>query len=80
MMCTSSTPASAAKSRTASITRWRISGRRIFGSGRLTSSKAIVSFIPGNSSAGSGSLSIGFNSAWRIAPSMSSKAGNGSAG
>ena len=29
------------------MTRWRTSGRRIFGSGRLTSSKAIVSFIPG---------------------------------
>ena len=39
--------------------RWRMSGRRIFGSGRLTSSKAIVSFIPGKSSSGSGSWSSG---------------------
>ena len=58
MMCTSSTPASAARSSTASMTRWRMSGRRIFGSGRLTSSNAIVSFMPGNSSAGSGSWSM----------------------
>ena len=38
------------------MTRWRMSGRRIFGSGRLTSSNAIVSFMPGNSSVGSGSM------------------------
>ena len=60
MMWTSSTPASAARSSTASITRWRMSGRRMGGSGREMSSNAIVSFIPGNSSAGSGSASIGF--------------------
>ena len=59
MRCTSSTPASAARSSTASMTRWRTSGRRIFGSGRLTSSNAIVSFMPGNSSVRSGSASIG---------------------
>ena len=54
---TSSTPASAAMSRTASMTRWRLSGRRIGGSGRERSSKAIVSRIPANSSSGSGRLS-----------------------
>ena len=47
MRCTSSTPAAAATSSTASITRWRTSGRRIGGSGRLMSSNAIVSFMPG---------------------------------
>ena len=72
MMWTSSTPASAAIVSTCSMIRWRRSGRRIFGSGRLTSSNAIVSFMPGNSSVGSGSMSIGLSSALRIAPSMSS--------
>ena len=43
----SSTPAAAAMSSTASMTRWRLSGRRIGGSGSDTSSKAIVSFMPG---------------------------------
>ena len=79
-MWTSSTPASAARSSTASITRWRMSGRRIFGSGRLMSSNAIVSLMPGNSSVGSGSWSIGLSSAWRIAPSMSSSGLSGSGG
>ena len=60
------------------MTRWRTSGRRIFGSGRLTSSKAIVSFIPGNSRARNGSASIGLSRAWRIAAEMSSIAGSGS--
>jgi hypothetical protein len=78
MMWTSSTPASAAMVSTCSMIRWRRSGRRIFGSGRLTSSNAIVSFMPGNSSVGSGSMSIGFSSAVRIAPSMSSMASCGS--
>ena len=78
MRWTSSTPASAATSSTASMTRWRTSGRRIFGSGRLMSSKAIVSFIPGNSNVGNGSWSNGWSRAWRMAPSMSSIAGSGS--
>ncbi len=60
------------------MTRWRTSGRRIGGSGRLMSSKAIVSFMPGNSSVGSGSWSIGLSRASRIAPSMSSIAASGS--
>ena len=72
MRWTSSTPASAARSSTASMTRWRMSGRRIGGSGSEMSSNAIVSFMPGSSSAGSGSLSSGLSSAWRMAPSMSS--------
>ena len=52
MRCTSSTPASAARSSTASITRWRMSGRRIGGSGSEMSSKAIVSFMPGKQQRG----------------------------
>ena len=55
----SSTPAAAARSSTASMTRWRLSGRRIGGSGSDTSSKAIVSFMPACSSSGSGSESSG---------------------
>ena len=51
MRWTSSTPAAAARSSTASITRWRMSGRRIGGSGSEMSSNAIVSFMPGRSSA-----------------------------
>ena len=47
MRWTSSTPAAAAMSSTASMTRWRMSGRRIGGSGSEMSSKAIVSFMPG---------------------------------
>ncbi len=56
MRWTSSTPAAAARSSTASMTRWRMSGRFIGGSGSEMSSKAMVSFMPGRSSAGSGSL------------------------
>ncbi len=52
MRWTSSTPASAAMSSTASITRWRMSGRRIGGSGSEMSSKAIVSFMPGTQQRG----------------------------
>ena len=47
MSSTSSTPASAAMSSTASMTRWRMSGRFIWGSGSEMSSNAIVSFMPG---------------------------------
>ena len=36
------------------MTRWRLSGRCIGGSGREMSSKAMVSFMPGDSSSGSG--------------------------
>ncbi len=42
---------------TASITRWRMSGRFIGGRGREMSSNAMVSFMPGRSRARSGSLS-----------------------
>ena len=52
MMCTSSTPASAAMSSTCSITRWRMSGRFIGGSGNEMSSNAIVSFMPGRKQRG----------------------------
>ena len=62
------------------MTRWRMSGRRIGGSGSEMSSKAIVSFMPGNSRAGSGSLSIGCSRAWRMAASMSLRAASGSGG
>src|SRR5579875_3241015 len=76
---TSSTPASAAMSRTASMTRWRLSGRRIGGRGRDTSSKAMVRRIPANSSAGRGALSPrGFSSAWRTASPGSSSGSSGS--
>ena len=80
MRWTSSTPASAAMSSTASMTRWRMSGRRIGGSGSEMSSKAMVSFIPGVRRAGSGSLSSGSSSAWRMAESTSSMGSSGSAG
>ena len=80
MMWMSSTPASAARSSTASMIRWRMSGRRIGGSGSEMSSKAMVSFMPGNSRAGSGSESIGSSSARRISPSGSSSPASGSAG
>ena len=49
MRWTSSTPASAARSRTASIALAHV-GQHM-GSGRLMSSKAMVSFIPGKSRA-----------------------------
>jgi hypothetical protein len=78
MRWTSSTPASAARSSTASMTRWRMSGRRIGGSGRLTSSKAMVSFMPGRSSAGRGALSTGWSRAWRMASSGSRSVGSAS--
>jgi hypothetical protein len=81
MTWTSSTPAAAAWSSTASMTRWRMSGRRIGGSGSETSSKQMVSFMPGRSRARSGSLSpSGWSSAWRMAPSGSSRASSGSPG
>ncbi len=44
------------------------------------SSIAIVSFIPGVSSSDSGSASIGFSSAWRIAPFTSLMPGSESGG
>ena len=47
MSSTSSTPASAARSSTASMTRWRMSGPFIGGSGSEMSSKAMVSRMPG---------------------------------
>ena len=63
------------------MTRWRMSGRFIGGSGSEMSSNAIVSFMPGRSSAGSGSLSpSGLSSASRMAPSRSSSGSSGSAG
>jgi hypothetical protein len=78
---TSSTPAAAATSRTASMTRWRTSGLRIGGRGRLMSSKAMVSFMPGVSRARKGGESpSGLSRAWRMAPSGSSRASRGSAG
>ena len=81
MSCTSSTPASAARSSTASMTRWRMSGRFIGGSGSEMSSKAMVSFMPGVSRAVRGSLSpIGFTSASRMAWSGFFSASMGSAG
>ncbi|CAB4816149.1 unannotated protein [freshwater metagenome] len=60
------------------MTRWRMSGRRILGSGSEMSSNAIVSFMPENIRALSGSLSIGLARAWRIAASTSLIAGSGS--
>ncbi len=52
--------------------RWRMSGRRIGGRGSEMSSKAMVSFMPGVSRAGRGSLSpSGFSRAWRMASSGS---------
>ena len=81
MSTTSSTPAAAARSRTASTTRWRLSGRFIGGSGSDTSSKAIVSFMPGKSSDGSGWLSpTGLSRASRMAASGSGRPATGSAG
>ena len=55
MMWTSSTPWSASISHTISSTSWRTSGVRIIGSGSEMSSTAIVTFMPGSSSAWSGS-------------------------
>ena len=50
------------------MTIWRTSGASIGGSGSETSSKQIVSFMPGRRSAGNGSRSpAGCNSAWRMA-------------
>ena len=63
MMCTSSTPWPASMSRTISKTVWRMSGVAIGGSGRLMSSTAIVTFIPGSSCANSGSQPSGWFSA-----------------
>jgi hypothetical protein len=81
MMCTSSTPAAAAWSSTASMTRWRTSGLRIGGRGSEMSSKQIVSFMPGFSSARSGGLSpSGLSSASLMAPSTSSSGASGSPG
>ena len=66
-------------SSTVSITIWRTSGASIGGSGSEMSSKQIVSFIPGRSSAGSGSRSpTGCSSAWRMARYGSSSAFIGS--
>ena len=60
--------------------RPRMSGGRIVGSGSEMSSKAIVSFIPANSSSGSGSMSCGCSSASQIAWSTSGTAGSDSGG
>ncbi len=50
------------------MTNWRMSGRSMGGSGREMSSKAMVSFMPARSRAGSGSLSpTGWRSADRMA-------------
>ena len=57
-----------------------LSGGRIVGSGSDRSSKAIVSFMPANSSVGSGSESTGLSSASRMAPSTSGTAGRDSGG
>jgi len=68
MSSTSSTPASAAMSSTVSITIWRMSGASMGGSGSETSSKQMVSFMPGRRSAGNGSRSpSGWSNAWRMA-------------
>ena len=77
---TSSTPASAAMVRTASMIRPRMSGAFIVGSGMDRSSKAIVSRIPRVSSSGSGSESCGFSSACWIASSTSGTDGIDSGG
>jgi hypothetical protein len=77
---TSSTPASAAMVRTASMIRPRMSGAFIVGSGIDRSSKAMVSFIPALSSAGSGSESSGLSNACWIASSTSGTAGIDSGG
>jgi hypothetical protein len=66
---TSSTPASAAISITSSRTSCRTSGWAIGGSGSERSSKAMVSRMFGRSSALSGSSSIGWAMARRIARS-----------
>src|SRR5437762_3288113 len=57
-----------------------MSGRFIGGSGNDTSSKAIVSFMPGRSKEGSGSLSRGFSSASRMASSGSARGASASGG
>ncbi len=80
MISTSSTPASAAMVSTCSMMRWRMSGRRMLGSGSDTSSKAIVSRIPAKSRSGSGSLSTGCSRASRTAPSTSAMPGSDSGG
>ena len=63
MMWTSSTPCRPSSSSTISRIVWRTSGVFIGGSGSEMSSIAIVTFIPGASSAYSGSVSSG----WLIA-------------
>ena len=60
--------------------RWRMSGVVIGGSGNEMSSIAIVSFMPGTRSSESGSASIGFSRAWRIAPFTSLMPGSESGG
>ena len=76
---TSSTPASAASSRTCSITSWRTSGPRMGGSGSDTSSKAMVSAMPGRSWDRSGSASPnGSSRARRMALTGSARASTGS--
>ena len=60
MISTSSTPWSASISSTTVSTRSRLSGRRMGGSGRLRSSTAMVTFIPGRSFAYSGSEPSGW--------------------
>ena len=56
------------------MTRCRLSGRCIGGSGSEMSSKAIVSRMPANNSSGSGAESpSGCNRAWRMASSGSSR-------
>ena len=77
---TSSTPAAAAIVSTCSMMRWRTSGAFIVGRVRETSSKAMVNRMPGVSSAGSGSESVGLSSASRIASSMSATVGSDSGG
>ncbi len=59
MMWTSSTPWSASISHTMSRMVSRTSGRFIIGSGSEMSSIAMVTFMPGSSSACSGSISSG---------------------
>ncbi len=62
------------------MTRPRMSGVFIGGSGRLMSSKAIVSFMPGLSSESSGSIPRGLSSAAQIAASTSIRPFSGGGG
>ena len=81
MSSTSSTPERAASSITCSRIGWRTSGVRMGGRGIEMSSIAIVSFMPANSSSGSGFESpTGFNSAWRTAAGTSRMPGSASGG